>query len=154
MLHQIRAQQFYTDLDLYQQCCVLQKLVEFKDFSRPLSDFPVLFKADLIFNDFSSNPYKFKYFSSPWEPCKPILHNVFCISTCKNTCCFCLDFSSSVAKFRHNLWKSDPSPHTGSTSDWHQNPFFCLLSGVWHRNTLSSHLIKSCSIHLKQSMVD
>ena len=29
----------------------LQKIVEFKDFSRLLSDFPVLFKADLIFKD-------------------------------------------------------------------------------------------------------
>ena len=46
MLHQIKAQQFYTDLDP-------QKIVEFKDFfSNILSDFPVLFKADLIFNDF------------------------------------------------------------------------------------------------------
>ena len=45
LLHQIKAQQFYTDLDLYQQCKVLQKIEEFKDFSRPLSDFPVLFKA-------------------------------------------------------------------------------------------------------------
>ena len=47
ILHQIKAQQFYTDP--YQQCWVLQKIVEFKDFSRSLSDFPVLFKADLIF---------------------------------------------------------------------------------------------------------
>ena len=46
MLHQIKAQQFYTDLDPYQQCLVLQTIVEFKDFSRLLSDFPVLFKAD------------------------------------------------------------------------------------------------------------
>ena len=46
MLHQIKAQQFYTDLGLYQQCQVLQKIVEFKDFSMLLSDFPVLFKAD------------------------------------------------------------------------------------------------------------
>ena len=29
----IKAQQFYTDLDLYQQCKVLQKIEEFKDFS-------------------------------------------------------------------------------------------------------------------------
>ena len=28
----IKAQQFYTDLDLYQQCKVLQKIEEFKDF--------------------------------------------------------------------------------------------------------------------------
>ena len=43
MLHQIKAQQFYTDLGLYQHQ-VLQKIVEFKDFSRLLGDFPVVFK--------------------------------------------------------------------------------------------------------------
>ena len=59
--------QFYTDKGLYQQCSVLQK-IEFKDFSRLLSDFPVLFKADLIFKDFSRRPSKFKYFSSLCEP--------------------------------------------------------------------------------------
>ena len=63
MLHQIKAQQFYTDLGLYQQCEVLQKILEFKDFSRLLS------KADLIFKDFSRKPSKFKYFSSLCEPC-------------------------------------------------------------------------------------
>ena len=62
MLHQIKVQQFYTDLGL-------QKIVEFKDFSRLLNDFQVLFKADLIFNDFSIKPSKFKYFSSLFEPC-------------------------------------------------------------------------------------
>ena len=41
----------------------LQKIVEFKDFSMPLSDFPVLFK------DYSRKPSKFKYFSSLCEPC-------------------------------------------------------------------------------------
>ena len=64
------AQQFYNDLGLYQLCQVIQKRVEFKDFSRLLSDFPVLFKADLIFKDLSRKPYKFKYFSSRCEPCK------------------------------------------------------------------------------------
>ena len=74
LLHQIKAQQFYTDLDLYQPKIYtdldlyLQKIEEFKDFSRPLSDFPVLFKADLIFKDFSRKPSKFKYFSSMWNP--------------------------------------------------------------------------------------
>ena len=53
MLHQKKAQQFYTDLDLYQQCYVLQKKEAFKDFSRHLCDSPVLFKAYLIFKDFS-----------------------------------------------------------------------------------------------------
>ena len=51
LLHQIKAQQFYTDLGLFQQCLVLQKIVEFKDFSNLLSDFRVHFKADLIFKD-------------------------------------------------------------------------------------------------------
>ena len=31
-------------------------MVEFKDFSRPLGDFPVIFKADLIFKYFSRKP--------------------------------------------------------------------------------------------------
>ena len=54
LVQQIKAQQFYIDLGLYELCKVLQKVVEFKDFSRLLSDFPVLFKADLIFKDFST----------------------------------------------------------------------------------------------------
>ena len=49
MLHQIKVQQFYADLGIYQLCEVLQKILEFKVFPRLLSDFPVLFKADLIF---------------------------------------------------------------------------------------------------------
>ena len=68
MLHQIKAQQFYTDLGLYQQCQVLQKIVKFKDFSRLLSDFPVLFKAESIFKDFSRKPSNIKYISSLCEP--------------------------------------------------------------------------------------
>ena len=65
MLHLIWAQQFYTDLVLYLQCYVLQKLVEFKDFARLLSDFPVLFKADLIFKDFSRRPSKIQVLFKP-----------------------------------------------------------------------------------------
>ena len=53
MLHQIKAQQFYNDLGLYQLWQVLQKIVEFKDFPRFLSDFPVPFKDDFNFKDFS-----------------------------------------------------------------------------------------------------
>ena len=34
---------------------ILQKIVKFKEFSRPKSDFKVHFKADLIFKDFSQN---------------------------------------------------------------------------------------------------
>ena len=36
---------------------------------KALSDFPVLFKAELIFKDFSRMPSKFKYFSSLCESC-------------------------------------------------------------------------------------
>ena len=72
LLHQIKVPQFYTDLGLYQQCFVLQKIVEFKDFSSLLSDFSVLFKADLIFKDFSRKASIFKYFSSLWEPCSQL----------------------------------------------------------------------------------
>ena len=68
LLHQIKAQQFYTDLGLFQQCLFLQK-IEFKDFSGHLSDFPVLFKAYLIFKDFSRKPSIFKYFSRLCKPC-------------------------------------------------------------------------------------
>ena len=66
MLHQIKAQQFHTNLGLYQQCSVLQKIVEFKDFSRLLSDFPVFIKADLIFKDFSR---KLSNNSSTFQAC-------------------------------------------------------------------------------------
>ena len=41
---------------------------------RLLSDFQVLFKADLIFKDFSRKPSKFKYFSRLCKPCV----NSFC----------------------------------------------------------------------------
>ena len=44
--------------------------VESTDFSRPLSNFPVLFKADLIFKGFSRNSSKFKYYLSLCETLK------------------------------------------------------------------------------------
>ena len=70
MLHQIKVQQYKTDSGLYQVSTVLRptKIVEFKDFSRLLSEFPVLFKADLIFKNFSRKLSKFRYFSSLCEP--------------------------------------------------------------------------------------
>ena len=68
MLHQIKAQQFFTDLGLLTTVLSLQNIVEFKDFSRILSDFPVLFKADVILKDFSRKPSKFKYISSLCKP--------------------------------------------------------------------------------------
>ena len=36
-------------------------MVKFKDFSRPCSDSPILFKADLVFKDFSRKPSIFKF---------------------------------------------------------------------------------------------
>ena len=53
MLHQIKAPQFYTDLGVKIQCWILLQMVKFKDFSRPLSVFQVLFKAIFFFKDFS-----------------------------------------------------------------------------------------------------
>ena len=44
-------------------------MVKFKDFTRPLSVFQVLFRANLIFKDFSKQSCIFKYFSSLCEPC-------------------------------------------------------------------------------------
>ena len=45
-------------------------MVKFKDFSSPLSVFPVLFKTNLIFKDFSRQSciFKLKYISSLCEP--------------------------------------------------------------------------------------
>ena len=65
MLHQIKAQQFYTDLGLLSY---LQKIVEFKDFSRLLSDFPVLFKADLISRTFQESPLNSSTFQACAKP--------------------------------------------------------------------------------------
>ena len=44
-------------------------MVKFKDFSKPLSVFQVLFKVNLIFKEFSRQSCIFKYFSSLCEPC-------------------------------------------------------------------------------------
>ena len=40
-------------------------MVKFKDFSRPLSVFPVLFKVNLIFKDFQDSPV----YSSTFQAC-------------------------------------------------------------------------------------
>ena len=69
MLHQIKAQQFILILVSINKVSPTENRVEFKDFSRLLGDFPVLFKANLIFKDFSRKSSKFKYFSSLCEPC-------------------------------------------------------------------------------------
>ena len=71
LLHQIKAQQFYSDLDLYQQCQFLQKIEEFKDFSRPLY-FPVHFKAYLIFKAFQGSPLYSSTFQACANPVVPV----------------------------------------------------------------------------------
>ena len=53
-----------SDLDLYHQSKFLQKIEEFKDFSRHLCNIQVLFKDYFIFKDFSRKLSKFKYFTS------------------------------------------------------------------------------------------
>ena len=100
LLHQIKAQQFYTDLDLYQQCKVLQKMEEFKDFSRPLSYFPVLFKADLIFKDFSRKPSKFKYFSSLCEPCIMLKNMCRRQNNCNDKCAACKELNEVCRRYQ------------------------------------------------------
>ena len=58
---------------LYPLFPLLQGWAGIKTFQSPgmrlLSDFPVLFKADLISKDFSRKPSKFKHFSSLCELC-------------------------------------------------------------------------------------
>ena len=61
----IKAQQFYTDVGLL---FYLQKIVEFTDFSRLLSDFPVLFKADLISRTFQDSPLNSSTFQAYANP--------------------------------------------------------------------------------------
>ena len=57
-------------------------MVKFKDFSRFLSVFYVLFMANSIFKDLSRQPCIFKYFSSLWEPG----HNIFSYTIGNNDC--------------------------------------------------------------------
>ena len=51
----------------------LQKIVVFKDFSKLLSDFPVLFKADLIFKDFQESPLN----SSTFQALRTLYNHFF-----------------------------------------------------------------------------
>ena len=48
-------------------------MVKFKDFSRPLSVFQVLFKANLIFQGVFKTVLLFKFFSSLCEVCEPLV---------------------------------------------------------------------------------
>ena len=112
-------------------CCLLQiiglqKIVEIKDFSRLLSGFPVLFKADLIFKDFSRKPSKFKYFSSLCEPCVCQSTHVICLiwffKTQSTIFQLCRDGSSSVepalSKDKCVLHKDTTQWHPWGSNTW------------------------------------
>ena len=67
MLHQIKAQRFYTNLDLY-QLCFSPTENRIQGLFKALSDFPVLFKADLILKNFQEitlNPSTFQACANP-----------------------------------------------------------------------------------------
>ena len=49
---------------------ILLQMVKFKDFSRPLSVFQVLYQANFIFKDFSRQSCIFKYFQACANPVK------------------------------------------------------------------------------------
>ena len=76
--------------------------VNFKDFSRRWSDFPVPrpFKADLIFKDFSRNPpvFKYMYFSSlcnlviAYEKIQTHFLNISMLGKFSSFCCYQLAF--------------------------------------------------------------
>ena len=55
-------------------------MVKFKDISRPMSVFQVLFKANFIFKDFSRQTCIFKYFSSLCEPCTISISTNLCFT--------------------------------------------------------------------------
>ena len=52
-------------------------MLKFKDFSRPLSVFRVLFKANLIFKRLFKTALYIQELSSLWEPCLDILDAAF-----------------------------------------------------------------------------
>ena len=52
-------------------------MVKFKDFSRPLSVFQKLFKANLIFKDFSRQSYIFKHFEGSYRLDKTKFTDIF-----------------------------------------------------------------------------
>ena len=59
MLHQIKAKQFYTDLDPHESVLKsLPKIAKSKYFSGHNSHFPALSKADLIFKNLSTGTFQ------------------------------------------------------------------------------------------------
>ena len=65
MLHQIKAQQFYTDSDPYQQCWVLQEIGEFKAFESFSSTFQGRFYLQGLFK----KALRIQVLSSLCKPC-------------------------------------------------------------------------------------
>ena len=65
-------------------------MVKFKDFSRPLSVFPALFKANLVFKDFSKQSCIFKYLCEPCPEKKKELTALLSLCFCCYVTVFCV----------------------------------------------------------------
>ena len=66
MLHLIKAQKFYSNLGIYQQCYDPQKIIEFKDFSRLSCGFFQYFSRQIYFSSiFQESPLN----SSTFQAC-------------------------------------------------------------------------------------
>ena len=143
-MHKIKTQQFYTDLDLYQQCYVLQKIEEFKNFSWHLSDSQVLFKAYLVFKTFQESPQNSSTFQACANPdlgwstvCDSGISYTYLLAfynftlLMRRTACifykthlgtFC-DIFNQLEKYCINIWELCtshlyiPPPSTGDTGD-------------------------------------
>ena len=82
-------------------------MVKFKDFSRPLNVFQVLFKANLIFKDSSRQACIFKYFSSLCEPCySRNLRSMFCITVYSVCLCWCFTSQSTIFQSSRDVFQS------------------------------------------------
>ena len=55
-------------------------MVKFKDFSKPLSAFQILFKANLIFKDFTRQSCIFRYFKDCANPVTHFSNNFLVLS--------------------------------------------------------------------------
>ena len=101
-------------------------MVKPKDFSRLLHVFQVLFKANLIFKDFSRQSSIFKYFSSLCEPCTLTFFIFYGISSLLYlyfSCLMCISQVQHLGQLQYKfLWYFFPhifSPVTFKTFLFH-----------------------------------
>ena len=71
MLHQIKAQQFYTDLDLLSTVLSPTENSRIQGLFKASEWFSSTFQTRFNFQGLFKKTSKFKYFSSLWEPCRP-----------------------------------------------------------------------------------